>query len=92
MSEAGLEISAADYAGQVREYVAYCEDARAQLEARGGRLDPHHHPTAEGAVKMIPHGSDKVRAAAIRQAFAELTPEVTEPGTGLPQSALEISA
>ena len=28
---------AADYAGQVREYLAYCEDARAQVEARGGR-------------------------------------------------------
>jgi hypothetical protein len=90
MSEAGLE--AADYAGQVREYVAYCEDARAQLEARGGRLDPHHHPSADGAVKMIPHGSDRARADAIRRAFSELASEVTEPAAAIPQAELGISA
>ena len=79
MSEAGLEAGAADYAGQVREYLAYCEAAREQLEARGGRVDPRYHPSADGAVKMIPHGSDKARATAIRQAFGELTAEITGP-------------
>jgi hypothetical protein len=63
---------AVDYTGQVREYLAYCEDARRHLEACGGRLDPRYHPTAEGAVKMIPHGADRAAADAIRQAFAEL--------------------
>jgi hypothetical protein len=80
MSEAGLETGAADYAGQIREYLAYCEAAREQLEARRGRVDPRYHPSADGAVKMIPHGSDKARAAAIRRAFSELTSEVTGPG------------
>ena len=69
---------AADYADQVREYVAYCEDARGQLEARGGRLDPRYHPTADGAVKMIPHGSDRAAADAIRRTFSEMTPEAAE--------------
>jgi hypothetical protein len=76
MSEAG----AADYAGQIREYLTYCEAAREQLEARGGRVDPRYHPSADGAVKMIPHGSDRARAAAIRRAFSDLTSEVTGPG------------
>ncbi len=70
-----MTAAAAGYAGQVQEYLEYCQDASAQLEARGGRLDPHHHPTADGAVKMIPHQSDRVRADAIRQAFGELTGE-----------------
>ena len=73
-----------NYAGQVREYLAYCADARAQLEARHGRLDPKHHPTAEGAVKLILHGSDRARADAIRQAFAELTGEATGPAADIP--------
>jgi hypothetical protein len=63
----------ADYTGPVREYLAYCQRARGQLEARGGRLDPRYHPTAEGAVKMVPHGSDRAAADAIRRAFGELT-------------------
>ena len=46
MSEVRLEAGAADYAGQVREYLAYCEDARTQVEARGGRVDPRYHPRA----------------------------------------------
>jgi len=62
-----------DYAGQVREYLAYCEDARGQIEACGGGLDPRYHPSVDGAVKMIPHQSDRARADAIRLAFAELT-------------------
>jgi hypothetical protein len=63
----------ADYARQVREYLAYCEAARGQLEACGVRVDPRYHPSADGAVKMIPHGSDRARAAAIRRTFGELT-------------------
>jgi hypothetical protein len=86
MSEARLQTGAADYAGQIREYLAYCEDARAQLEARGGRVDPRYHPSADGAVKMIPHGSDRARADAIRRAFGELTSEVTGPDVGIPQT------
>jgi hypothetical protein len=62
-----------DYAGQVRGYLAYCEGARGWLAARGRTLDPRYHPAADGAVKMIPHGSDRARAAAIRRVFAELT-------------------
>jgi hypothetical protein len=45
------------------------------MEACGGRIDPRYHPSADGAVKMIPHQSDRVRADAIRQAFGELTGE-----------------
>jgi len=66
-------VTESPYAGQVRDYLAYCENARAELEARGGRLDPRYHPSADGAVKMIPHGSDRARQAAIRLAYAELT-------------------
>jgi hypothetical protein len=80
MSEVRLETGAAHYAGQVREYLAYCEAAREQLEARGGRVDPRYHPSADGAVKMIPHGSDRARADAIRQVFSELTSEITRRG------------
>ena len=34
---------------------------------------------------MIPHGSDRARADAIRRAFAELTSEATGPGADIPQ-------
>ena len=64
-----------DYAAQVREYLAYCADARGQVEAHGFRVDPRHHPSAEGAVKMIPHGSDRASAEAIRRTFGELERE-----------------
>ena len=84
MSEAGPAAGSADYAGQVREYLAYCEAAREQFEPRGGRVDPRYHPTADGAVKMIPHGSDRARADAIRRAFGELTSEVTVPAIPRP--------
>jgi hypothetical protein len=62
-----------DYVPQVREYLAYCKQSRAELEAQGHGLDRKHHPTADGAVKMIPHGGDRTAADAIRQAFGELT-------------------
>ncbi len=74
-----------DYTAQVREYLAYCEDARAELEARGSGLDPHHHPTTAGAVKMIPHGSDRAEADVIRRVFGELTSEVTRRGADIPE-------
>jgi len=81
-----------DYAGQVREYLAYCETAREQLEARRGSLDPRYHPSPGGAVKAIPHGSDRVRAEAIRQTFAELTSEPAGPGAGTSQAEAELEA
>ena len=90
MSEARLETGTADYAGQVREYLAYCEDARAQVEARGGRVDPKYHPSADGAVKMIPHGSDRARGAAIRRASGELPSEATGPGADTPQAQAQL--
>ena len=67
-------------AGQVLENLGHRADACGQVEAHGFRVDPRHHPSAEGAVKMIPHGSDRARAEAIRQTFAELTPEAAGPG------------
>ena len=79
-----------DYAGLVREYLAYCADARGQVEARGFRVDPRHHPSAEGAVKMIPHGSDRARAEAIRRTFGELMSEVTGPVAGTLQPQAEV--
>ena len=65
------------YAGPVREYLAYCRKAAAELDAAGSSLDPKYHPTADGAAKMIPNGGDAGRAKAIRQAFRELTGEAT---------------
>jgi hypothetical protein len=62
-----------DYDGQVRDYLAYCTRARREIEAAGSSLDPKYHPTADGAVKMIAHGSDPAKAAEIRAAFRELT-------------------
>jgi hypothetical protein len=57
------------YERAVRDYLAYCELAAAELEAAGSSLDPRSHPTAGGAVKMIPHGGESAEAAKIRQAF-----------------------
>jgi len=64
-----------DYDGPVREYLSYCRRAAAELDAQGSSLDLKYHPTADGAVKMIPHGGDAARAKEIRQAFRELTGE-----------------
>jgi hypothetical protein len=75
-----------DYACQVREYLAYCEAARGQLEARGGSLDRKYHPTAGGAVRMIPHTGDRARAAEIRRTFAELTGGAVATPAGRPAS------
>ena len=57
------------YAAEVRAYLADCAWHRAQL-------DPAYHPTAAGAVKMIPHGGDPEAAEQIRQAFTAATSPV----------------
>jgi hypothetical protein len=57
------------YESAVRDYFADCEVAAAELEAAGSCLDRKWHPTADGAVKMIPHRGDSAEAAKIRQAF-----------------------
>jgi Protein of unknown function (DUF3631) len=55
-------MTAEPYAAEVRAYIADCLRHRAQL-------DPAYHPTADGAVKLIPHGgnadvSDRIRLLA----------------------------
>ena len=57
------------YAARVREYLAYCRKARAELTAKGSALDPKYHPTEAGACRMIPHRSDTAEARKIREAF-----------------------
>lgn len=64
---------AVPYRAEVAAYIADCQDASRQLEARGSGLNPRYHPTAAGAVKMIPHHGDKQAAAAIRQAYDAAT-------------------
>ena len=54
------------YAAEVRAYIADCLRHRAQL-------DPAYHPTADGAVKFIPHGGDAEEAERIRQTFTAVT-------------------
>ena len=54
------------YAAEVRAYIADCQRHRAQL-------DPAYHPTADGAVKMIPHGGNPEEAEQIRQTFTAAT-------------------
>ena len=61
-----------DYTEQVREYLAYCRRAAATLASRGSALDPKCHPTADGACRLIPHGSVPAEARKIREAFREL--------------------
>ena len=65
-----------DYAPAVREYLAYCARAAAELATRGSALE--NHPSEAGCVKMIPHNSVPAEAAKIREAFRELT-EPAEP-------------
>lgn len=62
-----------DYDGPVRDYLAYCKRAAAELKLQGSVLDPKYHPTADGAVKMIPHAGDLTEAKKIRHAFRDLT-------------------
>ena len=58
-----------DYGQQVRDYLAYCRQAWKELR---GNLDPRYHPTADGAVKLIPHNGDPAEARKIREAFRGL--------------------
>ena len=62
------------YEAEVRGYVADCQRLR-------GQLDPAYHPTANGAVKLIPHGGDAEEAERIRQTFAAVT-SPAEPEAG----------
>ena len=66
------------YDEQVRAYLADCRKAAAELEARGSALDPKYHPSADGAVKMIPHRGDLAEAKAIREAFRDLAEQERE--------------
>lgn len=58
--------AAGPYEAEIRSYVADCLRLRAQL-------NPVYHPTANGAVKLIPHGGDAEEAEQIRQTFAAVT-------------------
>ena len=78
------------YERAVRDYLAYCKLAAAELEAAGSSLDPKSHPTADGAVKMIPHRGDP--AAKIRQAVGKVTrSELTPNARSEPEAELDIS-
>ena len=54
--------------------VRYVEDCGAAAWQLPGGLNPAYHPTADGAVKMIPHHGDARKAEAIRVAFGQLYP------------------
>jgi hypothetical protein len=54
------------YAAEVRAYLADCL-------RHGAQLDPAYHPTADGAVKLIPHGGNAEEAERIRAAFTAVT-------------------
>jgi hypothetical protein len=56
------------YAAAIASYFADVEAANLELAPKA-QLRPEHHPTADGAVKMIPHHGDPVEAAKIRRAF-----------------------
>jgi hypothetical protein len=80
------------YESAVRDYFADCELAAAELAAAGSCLDRRWHPTADGAVKMIPHHGDSAEAAKIRLAFrAVLTSRLTSPAVQ-PETELEVEA
>jgi len=53
------------YAADIRAYLTGCL-------AHRGQLDPAYHPTADGAVKMIPHRGDPGEAAKIRATFTAI--------------------
>ena len=64
-----------DFEPAVREYLAYCRRARAELKLAGSHLDPKLHPTEAGAVKLI-YGDAK----AIREAYVRVTSSSDEKG------------
>ena len=53
------------YAAEVRAYITDCQRCCDQL-------NPKYHPTAGGAVKMIPHGGSAEQARQIRDAFTAI--------------------
>ena len=57
------------YERLVRAYIDGCQRMR-------GHLDPAYHPTADGAVKLIPHRRDPAAAEDIRATFTALTSPV----------------
>jgi hypothetical protein len=57
------------YERLVRAYIDGCQRMR-------GQLDPAYHPTADGAVKLIPHHGDHQAAEAIRATYTALTSAV----------------
>ena len=61
-----------DYAGQVRAYLADCRRAAREMEAAGSSLDPKHHPTEAGCLKLVYHRNPD-EAAEIRAAFRAAT-------------------
>jgi len=63
------------YAAEIRGYITGCL-------AHRGQLDPAYHPTADGAVKMIPHRADPGEAAKIRATFTAIYGTQPEPGPG----------
>ncbi len=56
------------YEDRVRDYLRYCKRAAAELKLQGSHLDKRHHPTPEGACKVI-WGDAKL----IREAYARVT-------------------
>jgi Bifunctional DNA primase/polymerase, N-terminal/YspA, cpYpsA-related SLOG family len=57
------------YEALVRAYIDGCQAMR-------GQLNPAYHPTADGAVKLIPHRGDPAAAEDIRATFTALTSPV----------------
>lgn len=57
------------YDEHVRDYLASCRRAAAELRERGSALDPRYHPTEGGCCKFIPHKGDAAEARKIREAF-----------------------
>jgi len=71
-------VSGLPYAAEVRRYLTDRLRHRAVL-------DPARHPTADGAVKMIPHRGDPTAAEEIRATFTALTsPAILHDHTGGP--------
>ena len=62
-----------DFEPAVREYLRYCRRAAAELKLQGSSLDKRFHPTADGAVKMIPHNGVQADAKLIREAYVKVT-------------------
>ena len=80
------------YESAVRDYFADCELAAAELAAAGSCLDRRWHPTADGAVKMIPHHGDSAEAAKIRLVFRAVLTSRLEFSAARPEPEAEAEA